>query len=89
MLRPISSKAFEKDIERAKKRGWDISRFVAVSDLLIAELPLPPERRNHKLVGNWKGWQECHISADWILIYRIETPFILFERTGSHSDLFD
>ena len=31
---------------------------------------------------------ECHIEPDWLLIYRVKSPKIIFERTGSHSDLF-
>jgi mRNA-degrading endonuclease YafQ of YafQ-DinJ toxin-antitoxin module len=26
---------------------------------------------------------------DWLLIYKIEEERIIFERTGSHSDLFE
>jgi mRNA interferase YafQ len=40
------------------------------------------------LVGNYEGRRECHIEADWLLIYKIEKERIIFERPGSHSDLF-
>ncbi len=26
---------------------------------------------------------------DWFLIYRIETAFLMLERTGTHADLFN
>jgi len=41
-----------------------------------------------KLIGNWVGRRECHIESDWLLIYKLEDEHIIFERTGSHSDLF-
>lgn len=46
--------------------------------------------RNHKLTGNWQGRWECHIRPDWLLIYKAdpEAGLIIFERTGSHADLF-
>ncbi len=44
--------------------------------------------KDHKLDGNWKNRRECHIEPDWLLIYKIEGELIVFERTGSHSDLF-
>ena len=56
---------------------------------LIAETPLAAKHRNHRLVGNWNGRMECHVSPDWLLIYRIDGTDIVFERTGSHSDLFE
>ncbi|MDE5737836.1 MAG: type II toxin-antitoxin system YafQ family toxin [Oscillospiraceae bacterium] len=48
------------------------------------------ENKDHQLKGNFKGFRECHIEPDWLLIYKIyENQLILsLERTGSHSDLF-
>jgi mRNA interferase YafQ len=42
------------------------------------------------LIGNYANRRECHIEPDWLLIYKIdqENLEIIFERTGSHSDLF-
>lgn len=25
----------------------------------------------HTLKGNWKGFRECHIAPDWLLVYEI------------------
>lgn len=46
--------------------------------------------RDHPLKGNYIGYRECHITPDWLLIYRVEEDkLILFlTRTGTHSDLF-
>ena len=34
------------------------------------------------------GMDFGHIAPDWLLIYQIGNGIIVFERTGSHSDLF-
>ena len=47
-----------------------------------------PKYREHSLIGNFIGRRECHIEPDWLLIYKIDNDNIIFERTGSHSDLF-
>jgi len=49
---------------------------------------LDPIHRDHKLSGKLVGRRDCHIESDWVLIYRIEGRQLIFERTGTHSDLF-
>ena len=74
---------FEKDLRLCKKRNKDLQKLKDVIGLLIDNKPLPAKLKDHKLIG-----RECHIAPDWLLIYKIETDIIIFERTGSHSDLF-
>ena len=52
--------------------------------------PLEAKNHDHELAGIYKGFRECHIQPDWLLIYRINNnDLILFlSRTGTHSDLF-
>ncbi|MFP4390827.1 MAG: type II toxin-antitoxin system YafQ family toxin [Desulfococcaceae bacterium] len=71
-----------------EKRGKAMDKMKAVIRSLIAQEPMNPVHRDHKLVGNRKDRRECHIEADWLLICKIETDRIIFERTGNHSDLF-
>jgi mRNA interferase YafQ len=82
------TKQFKKDVKRMQKRGKDLGKIKAVIDLLIAEKPLPPKNRDHKLEGNWIGRRDCHMEPDWILIYKLTEDELLLERTGTHSDLF-
>lgn len=88
MLKPIFTKKFNKDIKRIYKSKKDINKFKYVSNRLINEEKLELKFRDHKLVGNYVGRRECHIEPDWLLIYKIEKDVIIFERTGSHSELF-
>jgi len=32
--------------------------------------------------------RDCHIEADWVLIYTADKDSLRLERTGTHSDLF-
>jgi mRNA interferase YafQ len=80
---------FLKDLKLAKKRGYDLDKLEAIVDLLQAQQSLPPKNKDHTLTGEWNHHRECHIQPDWLLIYRIEATFLILERTGTHSDLFD
>ena len=88
MLAPVHLRSFERDLEKSKKRGLDISVLKEVMTKLIEEKPLDPKHRNHKLKGNFVGYWECHITPDWLLIYKKTNTHIYFARTGTHSDLF-
>ncbi len=88
MLKPLYTKQFERDLKVAVKRGKDISKIKNLISMLVNEASLPLKFRNHKLKGNFKFRWECHIEPDWLLIYKLQDGIIIFERTGSHSDLF-
>ena len=88
MLNPVFRNGFQRDVKIVKKRGLDTELLKEVLEEIINEKPLPPKRRNHKLTGNWTGRWECHIAPDWLLIYRYSGLDVIFERTGTHSDLF-
>ena len=88
MLTPVYTRQFEKDIKRMKKRGKNPDKLKIIIRSLVSEEHLDPIHRDHKLIGNWKGRRECHIESDWLLIYKTELDRIIFERSGTHSDLF-
>jgi len=50
--------------------------------------PLESKNKDHNLSGNYAGFRECHISPDWLLIYRYCDKYLELYRTGTHSDLF-
>ena len=43
---------------------------------------------DHPLTGNWRGFRDCHIKPDLLLIYRISDGVLQLARIGSHSELF-
>lgn len=81
---------FQKDLKKIKKRGYDISLLTDIIKKLSAGESLPPKNMDHMLIGNYIGCRECHVTPDWLLIYKIvENQLILYlTRTGTHSDLF-
>jgi mRNA interferase YafQ len=88
MLTPVYTRQFERDTKRMKKRGKNLDKLKIIICSIVAEEPLDSIHREHQLVGNWKGRRECHIESDWLLIYLNESDRVIFERTGTHSDLF-
>ncbi len=90
MLTINYSARFRKDYKTVKKRGYNTALLEEVLDILCEEQPLPPKYRDHALTGNFTGHRECHITPDWLLIYKIEADELLLSltRTGTHSDLF-
>jgi mRNA interferase YafQ len=89
MRTPVYTRQFGKDIEKAKKRGKNLSKFKIIALALIEGERLDRLHRDHQLVGDYAGRRECHIEADWLLIYKLEKNRIVFERMGSHADLFE
>jgi len=79
---------FKKDVKRQIRQGKDQNKLVAVVELLLSGVPLPPKSQDHPLKGTWKGRRDCHVEPDWILIYSRTEDELRLERTGTHSDLF-
>jgi len=71
-----------------RKRGKDLEKLQEIIKLLADGVPLPPNYRDHPLIGQWRLSRDCHIEADWILIYTADKDSLRLERTGTHSDLF-
>ena len=90
MLDLVYTSQFKKNYKLAQKRHVDIDELFKVIGMLQKQEPLPEEKRDHSLVGNYKGYRECHVRPDLLLIYKIkkkELELLLF-RIGTHSDLY-
>ena len=90
MYNIVPSTKFKKDLKQLIKRGYDIRLLDNVVTLLAEGKTLPERYKDHSLNGNFKHCRECHITPDWLLIYKKENDMITLSltRTGSHSDLF-
>lgn len=90
MLIIQTTSQFDRDYKQILKSGdKDINKLKNIMRKLANREPLNPRNKDHKLIGNFKNRRECHITPDWLLIYQyINDDTILFERTGSHSELF-
>ena len=87
MYQIVYTNRMKRDVRRAKKRGKDMRKLVAVLALLQ---PLSDNCRDHSLGGNLRDFRECHIEPDWLLMYQLfEDRLILSAAaTGTHADLF-
>ena len=85
-----TTKRFDKDLKKLKKRKYDLKLLAKIINKLSDSEILPEKYRDHCLTGDYKGFRECCIQIDWILIYKIERNILVLTllRTGTHSDLF-
>ncbi len=90
MLDILPSNQFKKDLKLAIKRNYNVDLLHEIINLLQAQKPLPDKNKDHALTGEYKGFRECHIQPDWLLIYRVDGDelILILSRTGTHSDLF-
>lgn len=90
MLTIEKTTRFKKDFKMIVKRGYDPKLFEYVVTELANQHPLGAKYHDHALSGNWKGFRECHIQPDWLLIYLVENERLTLTlvRTGTHADLF-
>ena len=74
----------------AAKYNLDIDLLKAIVNRLRAGELLDESQRDHDLSGNHKGYRECHIQPDWLLVYQIKQDILtlVLARTGTHSDIF-
>jgi len=82
--------SFRKDIKLLLKRRKDLERLLSVIDKLANDEPLDDVYRDHALSGDYIGFRECHVKADWVLVYRKNAELLTLTllRTGTHSDIF-
>ncbi len=78
----------KKDMKTCQKRGYDFQLFEKILEKLMKPEPLEIRNRDHELRGNYIGSRECHISPDWLLIYRYNGECLELFRTGTHAELF-
>ena len=81
---------YKKDVKLAASRGYNLKLLNDVITVLANGEKLDEKYKDHELHGEYKGFRECHIQPDWLLIYKYDNnELILYlTRTGTHSDLF-
>lgn len=88
MLDVRYSSKFKRDFKTCSKRQYKMELLQQVVDILRIPDTLPLKNSDHNLSGNYTGYRECHITPDWLLIYRQDGNELLLYRTGTHADLF-
>ena len=88
MLEPIRASQFRRDLCKAQRQGKDLELLKTIIQTLAEERPLEDRYRDHELTGTWRGYRECHVNPDWLLIYKVDGNELKLARIGSHSELF-
>jgi mRNA interferase YafQ len=81
---------FKRDYKREKKSDSHLDDvLVPVLESLAADAKLSDSLRDHSLAGDWKGFRDCHVRPDLVLIYAKGDDVLKLVRLGSHGELFE
>lgn len=80
---------YKKGLKRMMRRGKSREKIVTVVQMLANGETLPPQYRDHALIGDLLGLRDCHIESDWVLLYYYAGDILVLTLTdtGTHADL--
>lgn len=80
---------FKRDYKRELKTDPGLAKkLTPIIELLAADAELPARLSDHPLQGDWKGFRDCHVKSDLVLIYAKPEGVLSLARLGSHSEIF-
>ena len=96
MLELTKTNLYKKELKLMLKRGRNGQKMFDIVAMILDNvnqgvehhLLLPEKYSLHKLIGKFKGYWECHIEPDWLLVYYLDDEVLRLERTGTHNDIF-
>jgi mRNA interferase YafQ len=94
MYRIQRTKDFERSYGRLKASGKFKSKTKAdltdALEMIASGKQLPAAFRDHALRGEYKGFRECHIRGDLLLVYQLDEQAGILDLVdiGTHSQLF-
>ncbi|ANE35830.1 toxin-antitoxin system, toxin component, YafQ family [Campylobacter iguaniorum] len=88
MLDIYYENSFKTDYKKLVKKGFNPSLLSDVLYYLINGIKLPNSYKEHPLKGDLKGYFDCHLKPDCVLIYKIDKNTLYLVRIGSHQNLF-
>ena len=84
------TKPYKRSIKKIRTSGN--KDFISETEEITRQLSeggkLGDKHRDHELSGQFKGYRECHIRPDLLLIYQISGKCLILVNMGSHSELF-
>ena len=94
-LRPDFTPKFHRDYKRLVKRGINTAPLREVVGLILENTlatreELVRHHNMHRLSGTWSGSNECHVcnAGDWLLVWAVRGELAVFQRTGTHREIF-
>ena len=87
----MTSSRYKKGYKKMAKRGLDVKLLDNIIFKISHGEELDRKYKDHILKGKFRGFHECHIQPDWLLIYKIQDDMLILTLidTGSHADLFN
>ena len=88
-MRLLMSTQFKKDLKRYQNKPGKIAALKVVLNSLSETGIIPDSYYPHPLHGDFKGYMECHVEGDMLLLwYDVDKQTIKLARLGSHSEIF-
>ncbi len=84
------STRFRKDFKRelkGKHKQTIQTELTPILSKLMHDESLEAKYCDHALSNNWKGYRDCHIKPDLVLLYRKIEGVLQLIRIGSHSEI--
>lgn len=85
------TKQYQKSLRNIKQSGkLPREKLDNLVQMLAKNTPLPAQYRDHELKGEYKGFRECHVQGDLLLVYKKEKKklILILADIGSHAYLF-
>ena len=84
----VTTKRFDKDYAKLSPSDRNLAKQI-INRLANVEV-LEQKYKDHPLKGELKGFRDCHIKPDLVLIYSKNKDALLLTafRISSHSELF-
>ncbi len=88
----VLTKQYIKDLEKLRlDKKFNEDELDAVIEMLANDVKLASKYKDHGLKGKLKGFRDCHIKSDLVLLYyktdSNELRIITLVRIGSHSQV--
>ena len=88
-MRLLMSTQFKKDLKRYQNKPGKIAALKVVLNSLSETGIIPDSYYPHPLHGDFKGYMECHVEGDMLLLWLdVDKQTIKLVRLGSHSEIF-
>ena len=84
----VTTKRFDKDYAKLSPSDRNLAKQII--NRLANDEVLEQKYKDHRLKGELKGFRDCHIKPDLVLIYSKNKDALLLTafRISSHSELF-
>ncbi len=88
----VYTSRFKRSLKRVRQLlGFKPERLKRAVTMLANGDTLPSSFRDHTLTGQLKGFRECHLAPDILLIYQVDGDMLILTlvNIGTHAQLFN